>query len=339
MKPVTIIGGGVAGLTLGIGLRQHDVPVTVHERGRYPRHRVCGEFLSGVSDSVLHELGLDPVFAPAETLTTMAWYAGGRRLHRSNLPVPARGLSRYHLDAALAERFRAAGGRLRTNHAGRTTATAGTVMATGRAVCRSPWLGLKIHCRDLEMQADLEMHVGRAGYVGLARIENERVNVCGLFRLRHPGGRGPGLLDQYLRANQLARLADRVQAGQPDPASWKTTAGFGFGWSPAQTTDPVCRIGDHAVMIPPFTGNGMSMALESGFEATTPLAGYAAGTIDWAAACHRVQQALPRRFAGRIRAASAMHPLLFSPPAQRAVGWLMQRGWLPLHYLYRLTRN
>src|ERR1044072_7396458 len=31
-KPVTIIGGGLAGLALGIGLRQRDVPVAVWEK-------------------------------------------------------------------------------------------------------------------------------------------------------------------------------------------------------------------------------------------------------------------------------------------------------------------
>jgi 2-polyprenyl-6-methoxyphenol hydroxylase-like FAD-dependent oxidoreductase len=45
--PVTIVGGGLAGLTLGIALRQHNVPVQLHEAGHDPRHRVCGEFTSG----------------------------------------------------------------------------------------------------------------------------------------------------------------------------------------------------------------------------------------------------------------------------------------------------
>ena len=47
MKSIAIVGGGLAGLTLGIGLRQRGVPAALWEAGRYPRHRVCGEFICG----------------------------------------------------------------------------------------------------------------------------------------------------------------------------------------------------------------------------------------------------------------------------------------------------
>jgi menaquinone-9 beta-reductase len=57
-KPITIVGGGLAGLTLGIGLRQREVPVTVWEAGHYPRHKVCGEFISGQGQEVLRRLDL-----------------------------------------------------------------------------------------------------------------------------------------------------------------------------------------------------------------------------------------------------------------------------------------
>ena len=57
-EQITIVGGGLAGLTLGIGLLQRGVPVTVWEAGRYPRHRVCGEFISGRGSASLARLGL-----------------------------------------------------------------------------------------------------------------------------------------------------------------------------------------------------------------------------------------------------------------------------------------
>src|SRR5436190_2031589 len=57
-KPITIVGGGLAGLTLRSGLRRRGIAVTVLEAGRYPRHRVCGEFISGAGQATLARLGL-----------------------------------------------------------------------------------------------------------------------------------------------------------------------------------------------------------------------------------------------------------------------------------------
>ena len=48
----------MAGLTLGIALRKNQIPVVIFEAGKYPRHRVCGEFISGRGLEILEELGL-----------------------------------------------------------------------------------------------------------------------------------------------------------------------------------------------------------------------------------------------------------------------------------------
>ena len=55
---IEIIGGGLAGLSLGIALRRAGVPVALHEAGAYPRHRVCGEFIAGLEGSTIERLGL-----------------------------------------------------------------------------------------------------------------------------------------------------------------------------------------------------------------------------------------------------------------------------------------
>ena len=59
MKNVTIVGGGIAGLSAGIALRQRGVPVTVIESKEYPRHKVCGEFISGRGLEILARIGID----------------------------------------------------------------------------------------------------------------------------------------------------------------------------------------------------------------------------------------------------------------------------------------
>jgi 2-polyprenyl-6-methoxyphenol hydroxylase-like FAD-dependent oxidoreductase len=64
-KPIQIVGGGLAGLTLGIALRKKEIPVTLFEAGNYPRHRVCGEFISGRGLEFSTRFGLKEKFLDA----------------------------------------------------------------------------------------------------------------------------------------------------------------------------------------------------------------------------------------------------------------------------------
>ncbi|MCA9418804.1 MAG: FAD-dependent monooxygenase, partial [Candidatus Omnitrophica bacterium] len=114
-RPITIIGGGLAGLTLGIGLRQRGVAVTVWEAGTYPRHRVCGEFISGRGREILERLGmLDPLLQRGARFAKDALFASGNLATPVKpLPQPALCLSRYALDHALSQEFVRLGGDLR----------------------------------------------------------------------------------------------------------------------------------------------------------------------------------------------------------------------------------
>src|SRR5436309_1270892 len=104
MKPVTIIGGGLAGLTLGIALRENSVPVQIYEAGTYPRHRVCGEFISGRGQITLQRLNLlTPILKAGATFAkSVRFFTAFRSCPVHVLPVPALCLSRYRLDALLA---------------------------------------------------------------------------------------------------------------------------------------------------------------------------------------------------------------------------------------------
>ena len=45
-KEVLILGGGLAGLTAAIHLSKLGLQVTVIEKNGYPKHKVCGEYIS-----------------------------------------------------------------------------------------------------------------------------------------------------------------------------------------------------------------------------------------------------------------------------------------------------
>ncbi len=169
-KPITIVGGGLAGLTLGIGLRRHNIPVTLWEAGRYPRHRVCGEFVSGRGQDVLGRFGLFEEFTRAGAIlsATASFFFGNAKSPTRRVNPPALCLSRYRMDELLAESFRRTGGELHENSRWLDQANAeATVWTTGRRLqpleqgCR--WFGLKVHARGVQLEPDLEMHVFRDG--------------------------------------------------------------------------------------------------------------------------------------------------------------------------------
>src|ERR1700682_4017395 len=114
-KPITIIRGGLAGLTLGIGLRQLKVPVTVWEAGHYPRHRVCGEFISGRGQETLSRLGLRELIEHAGAVNSApaAFFSPTQSTPPRPLPARAICLSRFTLDQLLANEFQKLGGELR----------------------------------------------------------------------------------------------------------------------------------------------------------------------------------------------------------------------------------
>ncbi|MGA2052343.1 MAG: hypothetical protein ABSH19_03420, partial [Opitutales bacterium] len=323
---------------LGAALARAGAEVTLCEAGRLPRHRVCGEFLSGLRPGVIARLGLAPRLREAVVNHTTGWHAGGRLRYAAKLPEPAYGLSRRALETRLVEDFQKAGGNLKENTRVQENAP-GQVWAAGRRPDpASPWLGLKIHCRNLRVGQDLEIHLGRGGYVGTARIEDGRVNVCGLFRVR-PGLRAPreAMLAAYLEAGGLHGLAARIAAGDPDPESAAAVSGLDF--SRTWQDDERLSLGDHYAPIPPYTGHGMALALENAAGALEPLLAYARGETEWAATRQRVHAEIVARQRTRLRWARWLHPCLLHPAGKTALLALADMRLLPFGLMYRATHG
>lgn len=334
-RSIEIIGGGLAGLSLGIALAKRGVAVRVLEAGTYPRHRVCGEFISGVSPDCLETLGITPAFEGAVPLRSALWFDEGGRV--AGFDVPACGISRWTLDARLADLLVDAGGELETGVRVSEPArdVEGRVVAAGRPRRSGRWVGLKAHYADLPSEADLEMHMGIGGYVGLARIEGGMVNVCGLFRAdRVDRTGGADRLPGTLEACGLAGLAARLRAARCDVLSLSAVAGFQLGWQPVSGF----AIGDSAAMIPPFTGNGMSMAFESASDALESLMPYCEGKTDWATTTDDLRARSARRFRRRMRWAGLLHGALTTPAATRLAAWSAKRRLLPFPRLLSLVR-
>jgi menaquinone-9 beta-reductase len=317
-RQIVIAGGGLAGLTLGILLRREDVPVEIWDTGRYPRHKVCGEFISGRGVELLTALGVtrSPIWRTYCAETFQMWSNGSSTGVRK-LPRPALAISRWVLDDLLSREFVSCGGVLRENSRWIDSFDReGVVRATGRRLASEHgFIGLKVHARNVPLNADLELHFSDSGYVGLSRLPDGEVNICGLFREAKLSG-----LRQNYRAQIRSILSSQVQksldGGSLIESSFCAVAGISLQRQLAACSAE-CRLGDSICLIPPLTGNGMSLAIESAHLAFSTLLEYARSKVSWREACLRVSQECDRRFAFRLALSSLLQKAAFQKLSRR----------------------
>ncbi|HEY1663428.1 MAG TPA: FAD-dependent monooxygenase [Verrucomicrobiae bacterium] len=326
-RPIRIIGGGLAGLSLGIALRKRAIPVTVLEAGNYPRHRVCGEFVSGHGLEVLEALGLKSAFldAGAVEARSAGFFAGNFSSPIHQLSPAALCLSRFTMDKLLADEFQKLGGELSVGERWNGGSEDGVVRASGRQLKPVEngwrWFGLKAHATNVSPVADLEMHLFKNSYIGICKLAGGEVNLCGLFRRNGQQDLPKNGFD-LLRGEPGSRLRERLSSAQFDEDSLCSVAGLSLTPRRASARSEVC-LGDALTMIPPVTGNGMSLAFESARLAAGPLAAYSAGEIGWSDARQQVARLCDEAFSGRLRWANWLQRLMFSPVVRSPFGKIL----------------
>jgi menaquinone-9 beta-reductase len=335
--PVEIVGGGLSGLALGLALTRKGIPVTIFEAHHYPRHRVCGEFISGLDKGTTESLGMDEFLWDAHPHRSVTYHLRGNPLRPFSLPHAALGISRRTLDARVAAAFVAAGGELKTHtRVAETDTPEGRVYAAGRKRQGPFWVGLKVHVGNLELVNDFEVHLGERCYVGLSRIEDGDINVCGIFAPQEHAAQGIEILHSYLEAAGLSELSRRIRAAKPDPASFCSTAAT-LGDRSIPHSEKV-RIGDACATIPPFTGNGLAMALQGAGLAVEPLAAYASGVASWAETASAIESSQRSQFRRRLALASLLHPFFIERRRQRCLAAIVGSGLVPFSAFYAALR-
>lgn len=287
-----IVGGGPAGAAVACGLAALDREVVLLERADGPHHKVCGEFLSIETQTQLFRLGVDPSALGAVPIEQVAVYASTLGVTAA-LPFRGLSLSRSRLDEALLRRAQSRGAEMKRGVAVRGAAPARggwmvecgagetlhcrrLVLATGKWGLRGlpesrdgSLVGLKMHFRPSTevrraLAARVELSLLEGGYAGLELIEDGIANLCVLLPRAAVAGLAPGWpsLQDYLTAAR-PDLAERLSGAEPlwsKPVAVVCPTG---GHLQADGEPAVYRVGDRLAHIPPFTGDGLAIALGS----------------------------------------------------------------------------
>ncbi len=297
---VVVLGGGVAGCATSIALAQRGRNVTLIEREITPRHKVCGEFLSGEALEDLHALGIDAASLGAMPIGHVR-LAAASRAAEAPLPFPAASLTRKALDTALIARAIAAGVRVECGRTvqslSRTTANSWQValddgtsreaqtvfLATGKHDLRGhsrprdpqQWVAFKMYFRLAPAQAaeladasELMLYPG--GYGGIQPVEDGMANLCCVVQRRHLARAGNSW-ENFLAKIQrdCPHLAMRLAGAEPLLPKPIAITHIPYGYIRRNTEDGLYCIGDQAAVIPSFTGDGISIALHTARCAAT----------------------------------------------------------------------
>jgi flavin-dependent dehydrogenase len=277
---VAIVGAGPAGATLAALLAGRGVRVALIDRDRFPRDKVCGEFLSYDALPVLEPLGiideLDRIGSPRIEHCRIV---GSHRNYEFDLPHAARGVSRVFLDELLVRTAQAKGAELREGH---TVADMAELDATVVAGAWGRWgrfdqqlhrgfvrdhrhrnFGFKRHYRGPHPAGVIDLHSFRRGYLGVSAVEGGITNIAGLVhatRLSGHKGRWDTFIET-LRAEEPA-LETLYAAHEPAQEDYLSSEPVIFR-SRSAVENGIFMIGDASGVIDPLTGNGMAMAIQS----------------------------------------------------------------------------
>ena len=287
---ILILGGGLAGLTNALHLAKAGLHVRLLEKGEYPRHKVCGEYISNEVLPYLDSLGFEPFSLGATAMERCLLSTVEGKTVEAPLPLGGFGLSRYRMDDELYKLVLAQGGEILqetveevefsgdqftvSTRSGQVYTAPLVIGAFGKrskldvALDRpfmqknAPYLGVKAHYAGDFPEDLVALYNFDGGYCGVSKVEDGRINICylanydtfktykNLATYEQEVVRKNPLLNDIL--NRVTPLFDRPL----------TISQISFA-SKENVREHVLMSGDAAGMIHPLCGNGMGMAITS----------------------------------------------------------------------------
>jgi flavin-dependent dehydrogenase len=300
---VIVAGGGPAGASAAIHLARGGANVLLIEQKKFPRAKLCGEFISPECQAHFEKLGVAGAMAgagPALLDETVFYSSKG---HHVTVPSKwfggraAFGLSRAVMDEVLLRHAQqhgvkvlegasitepilddetVAGLRLKIESGHDEYRAPITIDATGRARIlsrkltnarhkRPSLVAFKAHFRKAKVAAGAcEIYFYPGGYGGLSTVETGTSNLCFIIAAEHVK-RCHSDPNVVLRELLMKnRRAAHTLKSAELCSEWLSASWDRFGRQRPSPAPGLLAIGDSAAFIDPFTGSGMLMAFESG---------------------------------------------------------------------------
>jgi flavin-dependent dehydrogenase len=359
---LAVIGGGPAGTCAAITGARAGANVLLLERGKLPRQRVCGEFVSAESLGLLSQLLKSPeLLDQALRIPEARLFIDG---HVVTTPVEpqAASIARLDLDFELWNSAQCSGvtAELQTSveridgadpfslSTQRGTFQARSIInASGRwsnlrnhlnsENHHTKWLGVKGHFCEPNPHLSVDLYFFEGGYCGVqpvtlsgSNVQPGRVNACAMVR----SDVARSLQDVFSRHPGLAARAENWKP-LVDPVS---TSPLIFG-DPEPVENRILLAGDAAGFVDPFVGDGISLALRSGELAARSLLRFLQGRSSLEQASSQYAQQYRDRLLPVFRNSSRIRRLLNLPrPIRRSVGHLLEFSPAVAHLLVQWTR-
>jgi flavin-dependent dehydrogenase len=355
---VAVIGGGLAGASAAIAAARFGARVVMLEAGEFPRHKVCGEFVSAESLELLRDLlrstpSAYQLIRAAPVIDKTRLYHASRVLEAPVHP-PALSIPRYAMDSSLWETAKQLGveahsscdvakvqgaGPFQLDTSKGNVSTKSVIVAAGRwskfrarvPIPNAPkWIGVKAHYREQSPALSTDLYFFEHGYCGVQPVADDVVNACAVVR----SDSATSLEDVFTLHPALAERRRFWQA-MTEPV---TTAPL-LHFPPQPVRDTMMFAGDAAAFIDPFVGDGISIALRSGRLAAVHLRACLAGAGSLPSALTAYEEDYSRQFVPLVSAAARIRGLLSWPmPARMFVFELLRfPGLMP--YVIRRTRQ
>lgn len=292
---VIIIGGGLAGLTAAIALLKKGFTVLLFEKNKFPKHKVCGEFISNEVLPFLKSLDLDiESLEPTNIYETLLSNVSGKNIV-SKLPLGGFGISRYTIDLYLYEQALKKGLLFHQNTVediqfaddSFTIITDTKESYTAKVVLgafgkrsnidktlnrnfiqkKSPWLAVKAHYSGNFPSDRVGLYNFKGGYCGVSKVENDVINIC--YLVQYESFKKYKNIDDFqekvlFKNKELEAIFQESTMLFPKPL---TISQISFENKP-KIENHILMIGDAGGLIHPLCGNGMAMAIHSGKLAT-----------------------------------------------------------------------